>query len=83
MIKLDVLMVLLDPGHKGMPNVFKLLSSLMSQNNMATILGRGPIVLMLCLHSTMLMLLKVSPTKGKMATDVRSSLGIASIQGRL
>jgi len=46
-------------------------------------LGRRPTILILCLHRTLLMWLKAGPTKGKKATDVRSSLGISSLPDRL
>jgi hypothetical protein len=40
------------------------------------LLGR-PTVLMLYSNSTLLMLLKVGPTKGRKATEVRLSLGLS------
>jgi hypothetical protein len=48
-----------------------------------TFVGRRPAVLMLCLVSTLLMQLKVCPTKGKKATNVSFSLGISSVPGGL
>jgi hypothetical protein len=62
-----------------MPVVIKPRSSLRGQ--MLTFVGGRPTVLMLCLSSTLLMWLKVDPTKGKKATDVISSLGVSSQQG--
>jgi hypothetical protein len=46
-------------------------------------IGGSPTVLMLCLSSTLLMWLKVGPTKVKKATGLRSSLGVASLQDEL
>jgi len=41
--------------------------------------GRRTAVLMLCLVTTLLVLLKVGPTKGKKATDVEFSLDVSSL----
>jgi hypothetical protein len=46
-------------------------------------LGRSPTVLILYLDSTLLMLLKMGPRKGKKATDVRSSPDVPSLPGGL
>jgi len=44
----------------------------MGQRKLMTFLGRGAIVLMLCLVCNMLMQLKVGLTKGNEGTNVRS-----------
>jgi len=62
-----------------MPTVFKPQSSLMGQRKMEAFLGEGPTVLTLCLI-TLLMQLRVCPTRGKKATNVGSSLDV-SLQG--
>jgi hypothetical protein len=63
------------PHSQGMlyiPSVFKSRSFLMGQRKLMTFLGRGAIVLMLCLVCNMLMQLKVGLTKGNEGTNVRS-----------
>jgi len=50
---------------------------------MKTFLDRRLTVLILCLDSTMLMWLKISPTKGKKATNTGPFLGASSLASGL
>jgi hypothetical protein len=91
MIKLDVPVVITDLVLNVTPSlykvdlpiltmdavypVFKPRSSLIGQKKMLAFLSGRSTVLMLCLDNTPLTQLKVGPTKGKKATNVRTSLG--------
>jgi hypothetical protein len=57
-----------------MVDVFKLRSSLIGQRKLVAFLGGRSTVLM-CLSNTLLIWLKIGPTKDKKATNVQSCVG--------
>jgi hypothetical protein len=64
-------------------SVFKPRSSLTDQRKLVAILRGRSSVLILYLGDILLMQIKVSPTKGKKATNVSTSLRVCSLQGRI